>query len=80
MVGIRQLKVAPCLKKKGTGQFHTTTIHYLKASESPEILKTCWNNYCIPGIKSYVIPGDHFSILKKPIVTQSAEIFSKIVK
>jgi thioesterase domain-containing protein len=57
-----------------------TTIHYLKASESPEIFKTCWNNYCIPGIKSYVIPGDHFSILKKPIVTQSAEIFSKIVK
>jgi fengycin family lipopeptide synthetase D/gramicidin S synthase 2/tyrocidine synthetase-3 len=56
-----------------------TTLHYFRASKSPGILQDCWDDYCLKPIKSFEIPGDHISILKKPQVDQTIEIFDKIL-
>ncbi|UCH95064.1 MAG: amino acid adenylation domain-containing protein [Candidatus Aminicenantes bacterium] len=55
------------------------TLHYFKASESPAIFQDSWNDYCLTPLKSYEIPGDHFSILKKTNAAKTAEIVDAIL-
>jgi amino acid adenylation domain-containing protein len=57
-----------------------TTLYYFKASESPVILQDCWIDYCMKPINSYEIPGDHFTILNKSKVFQTAKIFNNIMR
>lgn len=57
-----------------------TTVHYFEALESKEIIKQNWDEYCEAGVKYYTIPGDHFSIFKKPQVEKFAQIFQESLK
>ncbi len=53
-----------------------TTMHYFNASLSPSILKEGWQEYCAAPILYQEIPGDHFSIFKKPHVEHTARILA----
>ncbi|NIM15786.1 MAG: amino acid adenylation domain-containing protein [Candidatus Aminicenantes bacterium] len=61
-----------------TGRINSV-LYYFKASESPVIFKECWNDYCSCPIRSYDITGNHFLILKKPAVEQTANTFGFIL-
>jgi iturin family lipopeptide synthetase B len=56
-----------------------TALHYFSASESTEIEKEQWNNYCKVPINIYEIPGDHFSIFKIPNVLNLTKIFDILI-
>lgn len=60
-------------------QLAHTSIHYLKASESQGISGICWKDYCLKPIKFHEIIGDHFDILTKPNVIQTAKIIDQII-
>jgi amino acid adenylation domain-containing protein len=55
-----------------------TTLYYFKASQSLAA-QDSWNDYCLKPIKSYEVPGDHFSIFKAPNVVRSAKIVEKVL-
>ncbi len=52
-----------------------TTVHYFNASLSAPA-KEEWQDYCAAPIIYHEIPGDHFSIFKKPHVRQTAKIIA----
>jgi thioesterase domain-containing protein/acyl carrier protein len=54
-----------------------TTVHYFGASQSKDIGKDQWDEYTNQPLKSFEIPGDHFSIFRKPAVLKMAEIFKR---
>ena len=62
-----------------TGKVNTP-IYYFGATQSKEIKKKQWNNYCKKPMKIYKIKGDHFSIFKKPAVVEFAGIFNHVIK
>jgi amino acid adenylation domain-containing protein len=67
---------------KPPGIIHTP-MHYFAASESKFqqiIQEEAWNEFCSMPITFYQVPGDHYSIFRKPIVRTFAEMFSKILK
>jgi len=53
-------------------------VHFFKATETREIDPTKWNNYCQKPIKVYELEGDHYSLLKMPLVKTTAKLFQKI--
>jgi fengycin family lipopeptide synthetase D len=53
-----------------------TMVHYFKALQTPGMFSEGWNFYCSKPIKWIDIPGDHFSIFKKPGVERTAKIFN----
>ncbi|UCH98247.1 MAG: amino acid adenylation domain-containing protein, partial [Candidatus Aminicenantes bacterium] len=61
------------------GSSINTTLHYFKANHSKEIFKKRWDDYCFKPIKSYEIPGDHYSIFKEPEVAELAEQFTGVL-
>jgi thioesterase domain-containing protein/acyl carrier protein len=56
-----------------------TPVHYFRASQTPLISREKWNAYCTGPMKFHTIPGDHFSILKKPGVEKTAKIFTESI-
>jgi pimeloyl-ACP methyl ester carboxylesterase len=56
------------------GKIHTE-LHQFTASESKEISKETWAEYCLVPMNVYEIIGDHYSILKMPGATQTARVF-----
>ncbi|MCP5055087.1 MAG: AMP-binding protein, partial [bacterium] len=63
----------------------STPVHYFAAGESTEstesmwIEKDRWNNYCEVPIRVYEVVGDHYSIFKKPNVSELARVVSKLL-
>jgi tyrocidine synthetase-3 len=57
-----------------------TPMHYLKADQSPPDIQESWNDYCREPIRSYEIPGDHFSIFRKPGVDKTIRVFENVFK
>jgi thioesterase domain-containing protein len=55
-----------------------TTIHYFKASRSPEAVKEGWHDYCKKPLEIHQLDSDHFSILKKPTVDRMGKIFTDV--
>jgi amino acid adenylation domain-containing protein/FkbM family methyltransferase len=58
------------------GEKIQTRLHFIKASQSPEIFIDNWRDYCIGPIQCHEITGDHYSILKEPASGQITEIFN----
>jgi len=52
-------------------------IHHFTASESREISRETWAEYCQIPMKVYEISGSHYSILKMPGVDHTAQLFSQ---
>jgi thioesterase domain-containing protein len=61
------------------GKIHSA-VHYFAASQSREIIKKHWNDYCKKSIKCYEIKGNHYSIFKMPQVLESAKIFCQTIE
>ncbi|MCP5053174.1 MAG: amino acid adenylation domain-containing protein [bacterium] len=57
----------------------SSPVHYFAAGESIEIEKERWNNYCETPIGIYEVVGDHYSIFKKPHVSELAKVVSKLL-
>ncbi|MCU0289611.1 MAG: thioesterase domain-containing protein, partial [Acidobacteria bacterium] len=57
------------------GQKIHTVLHYFGAGQSPSANWKNWMLYCCNPIKSYTLPGDHFSIMQKPAAAKTVEIF-----
>jgi len=57
-----------------------STVHYLAARQSKKISKDHWNRHCRKGMVHTQVPGDHYSIFKKPYVVEFAEIFDHLLK
>jgi thioesterase domain-containing protein/acyl carrier protein len=62
-----------------SGKIHTP-VHYFAASQSRDIIKESWNEYCRKPIMHHEIIGDHFSIFKKPEVIGFTKIFARELK
>jgi len=52
-------------------------VHYFKASESPGNINQQWQGFCSKSIRLYQVKGNHFSILKQPVVKNMVELFAK---
>lgn len=55
-------------------------IYYFKANESLEVDENIWNNYCSKPIKTFIVKGDHFTILKNPNVREINDQFNSIIR
>lgn len=51
-------------------------VHYDAASQSKEIKKELWDEFCRKPINFHEIIGDHYSILQTPYVVSFARIFN----
>jgi len=61
-----------------TGKIHTR-VFYFAAAQSKAIKKEHWSPYCEKPLKCVEIEGDHYSIFKRPYVTNFAAIFSRVI-
>ncbi|MCP4216064.1 MAG: hypothetical protein GY765_15545, partial [bacterium] len=50
---------------------------FLEARASQEIRKESWDRYCNAPIRYFKTGGDHYSILRQPVVVKSAAIFDR---
>jgi tyrocidine synthetase-3 len=58
------------------GEKIQTRLHFIKASQSPDIFIDNWRDYCIQPIQCREVTGDHYSILREPTSGQVAGIFN----
>jgi len=56
------------------------TVHYFAARRSKKINKDHWNRHCRKAVACYPVPGDHYSLFKKPWVVELARIFTNQLK
>jgi thioesterase domain-containing protein/acyl carrier protein len=54
-----------------------TQVHFFKADQQQGESPDDWIKFCGKELKYYDVKGDHFSIFKKPRVTEFAKIFNK---
>jgi amino acid adenylation domain-containing protein len=58
-----------------------TPVHYFAAAKSGGVIvNEYWNDHCRKPVKSYEIPGDHYSIFRKPEVLHFVEWFGKALE
>jgi thioesterase domain-containing protein len=50
---------------------------YLRASETPERFSKLWTKWADGGIQFHVVPGDHYTILRRPNVRIIAEALER---
>jgi thioesterase domain-containing protein len=55
-------------------------MHFFEANQLGMFNKVDWLKYCKKSIKFYKIEGDHFSILKRPVVFELVKEFEKFLK
>jgi amino acid adenylation domain-containing protein len=56
-----------------------TVIHFFKAGDTGISEVEKWNACCRVPVRLYDVPGDHFSIFKKPGVEALAKLFGKVM-
>jgi amino acid adenylation domain-containing protein len=56
-----------------------TPIYYFWATGAGGINKEHWNEYTTQPIEFYEVPGDHFSMLKRPYVVELAQKFASVL-
>ena len=52
---------------------------YFRASETPERFSKVWTKWSGGGIQFYSVPGDHFTMLRRPSVRIIAEILQRYI-
>jgi thioesterase domain-containing protein len=51
--------------------------HGAEAAEDPEL---AWGVYASGGVETHTIPGDHYSVIRKPNVRRVAEILTECLR
>jgi thioesterase domain-containing protein len=58
-------------------QISKQAVVYFRASETPERLSKPWTTWTDGGIQFHSVPGDHFTILRRPNVRIIAEALER---